>query len=167
MSSIDGFCEVPESAPGMIVHHENDDGVVLSAAVGVRLFGGPTLTLGDGFQIASVTKPYTASVVLQLHEEGVLDLDERAARWLDDDLVAQLLIVDGESFGDRLTIRHLINHTSGLADRDDDFAAEALSDPDRVWGPRTSCNGRSTTRPRCSSPARAALMRTMDTCCSP
>jgi D-alanyl-D-alanine carboxypeptidase len=86
---------------------------VLSCAVGVRSFGGPPLTPGDAFQIASVTKPYTASVVLQLHEEGLLDLDEPAARWLNESLVAQLLIIDGESFGHRVTIRHLMNHTSG------------------------------------------------------
>jgi D-alanyl-D-alanine carboxypeptidase len=119
----------------MIVHHENDNGVVSSDAVGVQRFGGPSLAPNDAFQIASVTKPYTATVALQLHEEGVLDLDGSVAEWLDDDIVAQLLVFNGQSFGDWVTIRHLINHTSGLADRDSRFADEALEHPDRVWRP--------------------------------
>ena len=98
----------------MIVHHETDDGVALSEAIGVRSLGGPPLTPDDAFPIASVTKPYTATLVLQFHDEGLLDLDEPAARWLNGDLATQMLIINGESFGHRVTARHLINHTSGL-----------------------------------------------------
>jgi D-alanyl-D-alanine carboxypeptidase len=56
------------------------------------------------FQIASLTKPFTAIVILRLAEEGRLSLDERARAtltWLPERYEA-------------VTIRQLLNHTSGV-----------------------------------------------------
>ena len=62
------------------------------------------------FKIASLTKTYTATVVLQLVGEGKLSLD---------DTVEQRLpgVVPN---GGKITIRQLLNHTSGLADFESD-----------------------------------------------
>jgi D-alanyl-D-alanine carboxypeptidase len=63
----------------------------------------------DGaFRIGSVTKMVTAAVVMRLAEEGVLTLDDPLAQWLPD-VAAQL------PHGDRITLRHLLSHTSGVA----------------------------------------------------
>lgn len=62
----------------------------------------------DGvFRIGSITKMFTATVILQLAEDGVLTLDDPLAQWLPD-VAAQL------PNGDRITLRHLLSHTSGL-----------------------------------------------------
>ncbi|HEX5542203.1 MAG TPA: serine hydrolase domain-containing protein [Micromonospora sp.] len=57
------------------------------------------------FDLASLTKLFTATVLMTLVEEGALTLDEPVARWL-------------PAFGDgerrRITLRHLLTHTSGL-----------------------------------------------------
>ena len=57
----------------------------------------------DRFRIASNTKSFVATVVLQLVAEGRLSLDDSAARWL-------------STVDPRITVRQLLDHTSGLYD---------------------------------------------------
>ena len=59
---------------------------------------------GDTFPIASVTKPMVATAVLQQVESGKLTLDDTVEKWLPG-LVAK---------GDRMTIRQLLSHRSGV-----------------------------------------------------
>jgi D-alanyl-D-alanine carboxypeptidase len=59
---------------------------------------------GDSFRIGSLTKTYVATLLLQLAEEGRLSLDDPVSRSLPS-------LVPG---GDKITIRQLLNHTSGL-----------------------------------------------------
>jgi D-alanyl-D-alanine carboxypeptidase len=58
------------------------------------------------FRAGSITKTFLATVALQLVDEGRLRLDDTVESWLPG-------VVPG---GDRMTVRHLLNHTSGLAD---------------------------------------------------
>jgi D-alanyl-D-alanine carboxypeptidase len=58
------------------------------------------------FRAGSVTKTFVATVVLQLAGEGRLALDDTLARWVPGVL----------SYGDRVTVRHLLQHTSGIED---------------------------------------------------
>jgi D-alanyl-D-alanine carboxypeptidase len=64
----------------------------------------------DHFKIASLTKSYTATVVLQLVAEGKLHLTDSVERWLPG-LVPN---------GGEITIRELLNHTSGIPDYESD-----------------------------------------------
>jgi CubicO group peptidase (beta-lactamase class C family) len=59
------------------------------------------------FPIASITKVFTAIAVMQLIEQGKLELDQPVTRYLRDYL---------PETGDRITIRHLLSHTSGMPD---------------------------------------------------
>ena len=83
---------------------------------------------GDRFRIGSLTKTFTATVVLQLAGEGRLGLDDTVERWLPG-------LVPG---GERITVRQLLNHTSGLFNyTDDEQVLEGmLSDRRRAWSPR-------------------------------
>lgn len=67
-------------------------------------------TIDTGFQIASVTKTLTAALIMQLRDEGAFALDDPAAGYLP--TVASELERDGIA----VTIRHLLNHTSGVVD---------------------------------------------------
>jgi len=60
------------------------------------------------FRVGSVTKVFTAAVVLRLVEAGTLSLDDSVERWLP-------ARVPGGA-GSAITIRQLLSHTSGLAD---------------------------------------------------
>ncbi len=61
----------------------------------------------DRFRIASITKTFTAASLLLLAEEGFLSLDDPVHLYLPD------LEIPSD---DIITIRHLLNHTSGIAD---------------------------------------------------
>ena len=56
------------------------------------------------FRIGSVTKQFTASAVLKLMEEGKLNLDDELSKF----------IKDYPTHGHRITIEHLLTHTSGI-----------------------------------------------------
>lgn len=68
----------------------------------------------DGyFRAGSVTKTFVATVVLQLVAEEALTLEDSVEKWLPG-------LVRGEGIDpERITVRHLLQHTSGLQDHDD------------------------------------------------
>lgn len=74
------------------------------------------LTADHAFRAASVTKMVTAATVLALCEQGRCTLGDRIGAHLADDLVGRIHVVDGVSYGPRITIRQLLDHTSGIAD---------------------------------------------------
>lgn len=61
-------------------------------------------TLGTRFQIASVSKQFTAAAVLLLADRGVLSTDDPVRGWLDGCPAAW----------DRITVHHLLSHSGGL-----------------------------------------------------
>jgi CubicO group peptidase (beta-lactamase class C family) len=61
------------------------------------------------FRIASVTKTFTAIAIMQLWEQGLVDLDAPAA-----DLLTGFRLVPNKSELAPVTIRHLLTHTSGI-----------------------------------------------------
>jgi CubicO group peptidase (beta-lactamase class C family) len=65
---------------------------------------GTMCSLGTRFQIASVTKQFTAAAVLLLADRGVLSVDDPVGRWLDGCPAAW----------DPITVHHLLTHSAGL-----------------------------------------------------
>jgi len=62
------------------------------------------------FRIGSVTKTFTATVVLQLAGENRLNLDDSIEKWLPG-------VIQGNGYdGNQITIRQILNHTSGIAE---------------------------------------------------
>lgn len=88
--------------------------VVLSRAYGHADVGRDVaLTPRHVFRIASHSKTFTATCVLQLAEQGRLGLDDRLARWLD-------WAPDGEGGLGRVTLRQLLGHAAGVVRDGDD-----------------------------------------------
>jgi peptidoglycan/LPS O-acetylase OafA/YrhL/CubicO group peptidase (beta-lactamase class C family) len=79
-------------------------------------------------RIASVSKMFTAVVVLQLVEEGRLTLDDPIATWLPDSVPS----------GNRITVRQLLQHTTGLYDylEDRNLIGEMHRNTSYVWEPQ-------------------------------
>ena len=111
--------------PGISVAIVWDDGRTWAGATGLRDVGRmlPVAT-GTAFPFASVSKTLTAAVVLQLVDEGKVDLDTPAARYL-----------PAYSLDKRITVRMLMDHRSSLPDffanRKIDRALQA--DKDATW----------------------------------
>ncbi|MBT2511742.1 beta-lactamase family protein [Streptomyces sp. ISL-98] len=71
---------------------------------------------GDHFRGASITKTFVATVLLQLEAEGRLSLDDTVETWLPG-------LVQGNGYdGSKITLRQLLNHTSGIANHTADPA---------------------------------------------
>jgi CubicO group peptidase (beta-lactamase class C family) len=66
--------------------------------------------LGTLFRIASITKPFTGTAIMQLRDAGMLDLDDPAVRWLPELRGA----VSGLAPIEAVTIRRMLSHESGL-----------------------------------------------------
>ncbi len=80
----------------------------------------------DRFRIGSITKSFVSTVVLQFVGEGRLSLDDSVERWLPGVV----------PHGDAITVRVLMNHTSGLYDYlDVPFSLQLLYDPLRTVRP--------------------------------
>jgi D-alanyl-D-alanine carboxypeptidase len=84
------------------------------------------------FWIASVTKLYIAAVIMQLHEQGAVQLEAPMNSYLPEDLIGGLHRLDGVDHTAHVTIRHLLSHTSGLPDYIEDAPRGGRSLFDRL-----------------------------------
>jgi len=64
------------------------------------------------FWIASMTKPVTSAAILALQDDGKLTVDDLVGKYVPE--LAEMKTRDGNAF--KLTLRHLLTHTSGLAE---------------------------------------------------
>ena len=85
-------------------------------AAGVANADGAPMTPETPFFLASVTKLYIATVVLQLHEEGKVDLDAPISTYLGNERIAGLHRIGSVDYTPEITAFHLLSHTSGLND---------------------------------------------------
>ena len=94
------------------------------------------LRVDTPFRIASVTKTFVAVAVLRLVEERRLSLEQPISTVLSPATTATL--VAGGYAPERITVRELLNHTSGLFDYATSAAYDALNtrEPARVWTPQ-------------------------------
>jgi D-alanyl-D-alanine carboxypeptidase len=95
-----------------------------TAATGVMRDARTPLAADQPLVIGSVTKTFTASLILQLAEEGLVSLDAPVSDYL-----------PGEPRLAGITVRELLAHTSGLPDFYFPLAESLLKQPNRVWTP--------------------------------
>jgi D-alanyl-D-alanine carboxypeptidase len=115
------------SIPGVSVAIVWDDGRSWLGVSGrADVAGRRPVTPDSGFALASISKTFTAAVVLQLVDEGRLALDAPVAPML-----------RGYPLDRRITVRMLLDHTSGLPDfffnKRIDKALQSA--PDETWTP--------------------------------
>lgn len=79
------------------------------------------------FFIASVDKLMNAALILQLAEDGLINLDLPAADYLPNRIINGLHVYKGKDYSHEITVRHLLTHTSGIADWYEDFPAKGVS----------------------------------------
>ena len=97
-------CEVPGASIAVLV----DDQVIEATAGVVNLRTGVGVTPATVFQIQSTTKAWTDTLVLQLVDEGLVDLDASVRSYLPTFRTAD------EAASGRITVRHLLTHTGGF-----------------------------------------------------
>ena len=115
----------PDREGALMVAVVDSEGSIRFAAEGSDPQGNAP-TFQAAFRIGSLTKMFTSAVVLQLVDEGLVDLDAPVS-----DYVTRLSTPEG------VTVRNLLQHTSGIPNytEDPDILSRGFADPDRVWTP--------------------------------
>jgi D-alanyl-D-alanine carboxypeptidase len=120
---------------GILLHVESPDyGISWSGASGFDDFANKT-TLQENacFRIASVTKTFVACSILRLWEEGKLSLDDPISKYISAEHTR--ILQRGTYDADKIAIRHLITHSSGLFDHTNApaYFERIEKDPAHVW----------------------------------
>lgn len=120
---------VGEGEPGVVVYVAYEDEVWEGAYGLANLDTEAALTEDDLFRIASVTKPLVATIVLQLAEEGDIDLDAPISDYLSVDIVGNIANADEAS------VRQMLQMTSGIFSytESDAFDDATFDDPSHLW----------------------------------
>lgn len=93
-------------------------GVVLAVTCGSDnfLYAKGNIKEESQFFIASATKLYVTALILQLVDEGQLQLNDKITKFLKPEVTTALHIFKGINYTDQITISDLLSHTSGLPD---------------------------------------------------
>lgn len=95
-----------ESLYGAVFHIGQGDEVIHSAA--------GNLEADEPFSIASVTKMFTASVIFQMAEDGLIRMNDTIDMYLMPGEYSGLHVYEGTEYSESITIRQLISQTTGL-----------------------------------------------------
>ena len=107
--------------PGVVAVATDRSGLIYEGGFGSRVLGGTPMTPDTVVWIASMTKAVTGTAAMQLVEQGRLDLDKPASRWVPD--LARAQVLDGWDDNGQprmrapkraITLRHLLTHTAGF-----------------------------------------------------
>lgn len=95
-------------SPGCALAVVQGDRIVYQRGYGMaNLEHGVPITPQSIFHVASISKQFAAAAVILLAQEGKLSLDDEVRKH----------VPEIPDFGQRITIRHLLHHTSGLRDQ--------------------------------------------------
>jgi len=114
--------DTPGGAVTLIVRN----GELTTAALGNADADGTPLARETPFRVGSISKPFVATMILQLVDDGAIDLDDPLGTYLPD-----------VPLGADITIRQLLSHQSGLPNYTDDpaFLPAVLSDYTHSYEP--------------------------------
>lgn len=93
-----------------------DDKYIFDDGVGIAKKKDSTSVKHLKFKSASVSKTFIAVMILQLEEEGIVDIEDNVVKYLDSTLIRDLKIINGVDKSKDITIVTLLNHTAGLKD---------------------------------------------------
>lgn len=79
--------------------------------------------------LASVGKLFTATLIGMLYERGLLAFGDRIAKYLDADLMNGLHVYKGKEYSGEITIKQLLNQTSGLNEVFFPLLKKMINDP--------------------------------------
>ncbi|MBO0825206.1 MAG: beta-lactamase family protein, partial [Actinobacteria bacterium] len=121
---------VADGVPGVIVMTRRGDQVSHVLAGLADKATGQLMQPQDRFHIGSITKTFVATVVLQLAAEGRLSLNDSVQRWLPG-------VITGPVYHPaQITIRELLQHTSGLPDYTSAPGFLTLQNFAKAWQPQ-------------------------------
>ncbi|MBD2705485.1 beta-lactamase family protein [Spirosoma sp. BT702] len=122
--------KVRQGVPGMLLSVRDQAGTEWLGAAGVAdLYNQIPLKPCNITRVGSTVKTFTAVTVLMLYDEGLLDLDDLIGKYLPHSLLSKL------DNGSTVTIRQLLNHSSGLFNyiQNLQFQTASLNELTKEW----------------------------------
>lgn len=118
-----------QGLPGISVLIEDENGVWLGSAGKADIKEGIDFKPCTVSKVASMTKMFLVAATMQLREQGKINIDDKISQWLSAEIVNK---VDN---ADQVTIRDLMQHTTGIYDIifDSDFYLAVLNNPNKHW----------------------------------
>ena len=103
-----------QEIPGLAIGIVENNQLVYAHTFGVKHLGRPAdpLTTQSLFHMASITKPFVGTAIMQLVERGIVDLDATVVKY-----VPYFQVADDRYH--KITVRQLVTHTSGIPDVED------------------------------------------------
>ena len=113
-------------APGAIAAVRTPEGTWVSTLGVANKASGKPMRADMHHRIGSVTKTFTATLLLRADAQGLLSLDDTIDQY-----------IKGVPNGDKITLRQMANMSSGIASYtlDEQFQEELFSNPRKVWKP--------------------------------
>ena len=105
---VDGLIE-DHNVPAISLAVWHDEKIYTAAGGTLNIATGVSATPDSIFQIGSISKVMTASLIMKLVDEGRVELDRPIKYYLPDFAIADCNATES------ITVRHLLNHTSGIA----------------------------------------------------
>jgi D-alanyl-D-alanine carboxypeptidase len=118
--------KISEDVPGIILLVNTPERQFIGSA-GVSDTDNQTpMQTTDVFSIQSAGKVITALLAAQLHDEALLNLDDSLDTWLPLELLDQI------QYSEQITLRQLLNHSSGIADynKNEMLVQDVLANPE-------------------------------------
>ena len=118
-----------------------DSSYYWSGASGIASQNGQVpMTKDTPVYIASVTKLYTAVVIMKLYEDKIISLDDPISKYLPEKLIHGIHVYQGKDYSNEITIQELLSQTSGIADYYSEKSKDGksifelfLEQPERSW----------------------------------
>lgn len=112
---IDDYARAHRFSGTIMIEDKGRIGYAKSFGYANRQFKAPN-TIETKYKIASITKAFTAALILRLHEQGKISLNQTIKTYLPN--------YTGPA-GDKVTIKQLLNHTGGMANIDRRLTVES------------------------------------------
>ncbi|HUS01183.1 MAG TPA: serine hydrolase domain-containing protein [Chitinophagaceae bacterium] len=109
------------------------------SATGTFNEGGDPISASCCFRTGSITKPFTAAIVLQLAEDGLFSTEDFYLDIIDEDvkkILTGLHWFAGNNYSGQISVLHLLKHRSGLRDYfadDERFITYVMQNPTQLW----------------------------------
>ena len=94
------------------------------------------------YHIASIGKTFTSILIAKLYERGVLNYEDPISKYLSTEMLNGLFVHRGIDYSKDVLVKHLLNHTSGIADYYEDKPIKGkpikelvIEDSQRFWKP--------------------------------
>ncbi|WP_042143685.1 MULTISPECIES: serine hydrolase [unclassified Pseudoalteromonas] len=122
--------KISSAVPGIILLVNTPDREFIGSAGVSDIENQTPMQTSDTFHIASTGKVFIGLLAAQLHQDGLLNLDDTLDTWLPSDLLTKI------QYSDKITLRQLLNHSSGIYNYGDTdkWKEDALANPEQEKG---------------------------------